>query len=104
MCVGIPMRIVEMTEGAAICEARGARERVDMQLVGEQAPGTWVLTFLGTAREVLSESAAMQINQAIEALELIAGGETNVDHLFADLIDREIEPPPSMVHAKREHP
>ncbi len=101
MCVGVPMRIIEAGRGFAICEAGDDTQRVDMQLVGDQPAGTWVLTFLGTAREVLTEEAATRTRNAIEALALVMRGETDVDHLFADLVDREIVPPPSMPRARR---
>ena len=78
-------------------------DRVDPDLatVGDQPTGTWLLTFLDTAREVITEEAAAQIGDAIRAVNLVMQGETNVDHLFADLIDREPPRPPSM--PKSEH-
>ena len=56
-------------------------------------PGTWVLVFLDAAREVLSARDAARIGDALKALALIGRGETDVDHLFADLIGREPELP-----------
>ncbi len=97
MCIGIPMQVVEMQGMHALCEADGRRELVDMLLVGEQAPGTWVLNFLGGAREVLSAEQAEQIRAAIAAVGSVMQGEQSVDHLFADLIDRE---PPLPEHLK----
>jgi len=96
MCIGLPMQVVECREGVAICEGMGERRNINMQLIGEQPAGTWVLTFLDTAREVLSAESAAQISDAVRAVNLVMQGEANVDHLFADLADRKIEPPPSM--------
>ena len=97
MCIGLPLQVVECDDGMAVCEGMGERRSINMQLVGDVPAGTWVLTFLDTAREVITEDAARQIADAIRAVNLVMQGSDNVDHLFADLIDREPEPPPSML-------
>jgi hydrogenase expression/formation protein HypC len=96
MCLGIPMQVIEARDGIAVCEGMGERREINMQLVGEQRPGTWVLTFLDAAREVLSEADAALISDAVTAVNLVMRGETDVDHLFADLIDREPPRPASL--------
>ena len=101
MCIGIPMQVVERRGSDALCEGMGERKQIGMQLVGDVPVGTWVLTFLDTAREVLSAERARQITDAVTAVNLVMQGDTDVDHLFADLIDREPEPPPSMLAAKK---
>ncbi len=93
MCIGVPMQVVEMRGAHALCEADGRRELVDMLLVGEQPPGTWILNFLGGAREVLTPQSAERIRAAITAVEGVMQGEANIDHLFADLIGREPQLP-----------
>ena len=50
-----------------------------MMLIGPQPEGTWVLNFLGSAREVISEMDAININKALDGLEAIMRGETDVD-------------------------
>ena len=102
MCIGVPMQVLEPGDGVALCDGIEGRQQVLMELVGDQPVGTWVLTHLGAARELLTEDAAHKINDAIRAVNLVMQGETNVDHLFADLIDREPEPPPSMLAAQRQ--
>jgi hydrogenase expression/formation protein HypC len=91
--MGIPMQVLEMRGTHALCEADGRQEIVDMILVGEQPVGTWILNFLGSAREVLSPENAAQISQAMTALSQIMQGTEQIDHLFADLIDREPQLP-----------
>jgi len=93
MCIGIPMQIIEPRGDTALCEYRGQATLIDMMLVGEQAAGTWLLVFLDAAREVISAERAAQIADALEAMRLAMQGETNFDHLFADLVDREPELP-----------
>lgn len=99
MCMGIPMKIIGTSPGYALCQ-RGddltaAPVSIDMKLVGEQEIGSWVLTFLDSAREVLSEEKAQEINNALEAVsQALHGGTTaDFDHLFADLVNREPELP-----------
>ncbi|MEZ5537510.1 MAG: HypC/HybG/HupF family hydrogenase formation chaperone [Thiolinea sp.] len=96
MCMGIPMQVVEMRGSHALCEANGEQQLVDMLLVGEQPAGTWLLNFLGAAREVLHPEQALHMQQALQAVAAsmsdtpdIAG----IDHLFADLLNREPELP-----------
>ncbi len=93
MCIGIPMQVLESRGESALCAYRGQTTLIDMMLVGEQEPGTWLLVFLNTAREVLSAERAGQIGDALEAMRLAMQGHTNFDHLFADLVDREPEVP-----------
>ncbi|MBK1679823.1 HypC/HybG/HupF family hydrogenase formation chaperone [Rhodocyclus tenuis] len=94
MCIGIPMQVVAESGQWAWCEGRGERQRLDMRLIGMQPPGTWVLAFLGTAREVLDAKQAMHIGAALDALDASLRGEVpDIDLLFADLVGREPQLP-----------
>lgn len=86
MCVGTPVKIIRSGEFVSVCEGRNGREEVNMMLIGPQAQGTWVLNFLGSAREVLSEQEALQIDKALDGLSAIMSGEDiNVKDYFPDL-------------------
>ncbi|TRW89762.1 HypC/HybG/HupF family hydrogenase formation chaperone [Candidatus Methylobacter oryzae] len=93
MCIGIPMQVVEQHGESARCIYRGRESVVDMMLVGPQPAGTWLLVFLDTAREVLSEQKALQITDALEAMRLAMQGDNRIDHLFPDLVGREPQLP-----------
>jgi hydrogenase assembly chaperone HypC/HupF len=93
MCIGVPLRVVESHGQLAWCEADGHREQLDMLLVGEQPVGTWVLAFLGAARQVLDEDEAGQARAARAALAAVLRGEGQVDDFFADLVQRTPELP-----------
>ncbi len=93
MCIGVPMQVTSVGSGQALCRARNGEHAIDMSLVGDQPEGTWVMVFLGAAREVISEETAHRSANAIEALEMVMHGESGFEHLFADLIDREPELP-----------
>ncbi|MCI4664575.1 MAG: HypC/HybG/HupF family hydrogenase formation chaperone [Neomegalonema sp.] len=92
MCVGAPMQVIEVGDGWARCRADDGEHEIDTSLVRDLKPGAWVMTFLGAAREEISEEFAKQSADALQALHLAMRGE-NFDHLFADLIDREPQLP-----------
>jgi len=107
MCIGLPMQIREIGFGYAICEGMGIQREVDTLLIGDQPPGTWVLVFLNSAREVLSEDNAIKIADVVQAVNMIMANDSSlstngmntqsIDALFADLIDREPPKPPSLI-------
>ncbi len=90
MCVGVPMRVIEPRGLLALCEGRGERQVLDLMLVGPQPEGTWVLAYLGSAREVLAEEQAREIDAALDGLEAaLAGNSTDLDRFFPGLAGRE---------------
>ncbi|KEO50893.1 HypC/HybG/HupF family hydrogenase formation chaperone [Thioclava pacifica] len=95
MCLAHPMKVLSL-EGpsSAICDHAGKAQRVDIAFIDELAPGDWVTVHLGIAREKVSEADARQITDALSALDMVRRGETDIDHLFADLVDREPPRPP----------
>ncbi len=106
MCLGIPMQVLR-TEGLrAWCEYKGETRAVDLSLVGPVEPGTWLMTFLDAAREVIDEATARKSLAALEAVEAVMSGlPAEVEHLFADLVEREPQLPPhlqALVNEKRE--
>lgn len=100
MCLGVPMQVVSVEGYSAVCEAGPRRETIDLALTGPLAPGTWVLVFLGAAREVLDAERAAQISDALDGLAgAMAGHGTGT--AFADLEAREPTLPPHLEAARR---
>ena len=89
MCLGIPMRVVEATENSAICEGRNGRQLINTMLLGRVEVGQWLMTFLDSGREVIDAERAALVNAALDGLQAASGGEVNLDHFFADLVNRE---------------
>ncbi len=87
------MRVVEAHSHFAICETGDRQKRVNTLFVGEVEPGQWLLVFLDSAREILTEEQALQLNNALLAVDQVINGNLDVDHLFADLIERDRLPP-----------
>ncbi|MEZ5975713.1 MAG: HypC/HybG/HupF family hydrogenase formation chaperone [Planctomycetota bacterium] len=88
MCVGIPMQVVESGFGFAICEHEGQRVPIDTMLLGGEVPtGTWVMTFLGGAREILPADEAEKVLSALAAVQKAMRGESvDVSEHFPDLV------------------
>jgi hydrogenase expression/formation protein HypC len=103
MCIGLPMQVVEVTEGYAMCEGMGTRREVNMQLVSDQPVGTWLLVFLDSAREVLTADEAKKIGDAVKAVDMVMQGQSvdsaAIDALFPDLANREPQLPAHSVKA-----
>ena len=95
MCIGTPMKIVRCEHGMALAEGRGQTERLNMLMVGDLTPGSWVLAFQGAALRPISAEEAAQTDAALDALAaVLAGGtETDTQFHFRDLIDREPQLP-----------
>ena len=89
MCVGVPVKIIQPGVGYALCEDNGSVRRIDTMLVGDQPEGTWLLVFIDAAREVIDEVEAQKINDALQAVREVMGGNHDIDHLFADLANPE---------------
>ncbi len=87
MCLGTPVQVVQSGEVMSLCRGRNGDEDVNMLLIGQQPVGTWVLSFLGWAREILDEQQAIEINLALDGLqEIMDGADTiDVDHHFPGL-------------------
>jgi len=90
MCIGIPMQVLNFESNRALCTDGVQEHWVDMSLVGEQVAETWVLVFLGAAREVITPQRAEHMKKALTAVAAVMNGnEVNIDELFADLTERE---------------
>ncbi|HRK36893.1 MAG TPA: HypC/HybG/HupF family hydrogenase formation chaperone [Burkholderiaceae bacterium] len=87
MCIGTPVQVVQRGEAVALCRGRNGDEQVNMLLVGQQPEGTWVLSYLGWAREVLDADQARDINLALDGMQQIMDGAESIDmaHHFPGL-------------------
>jgi hydrogenase expression/formation protein HypC len=93
MCIGTPMKIVSCEHGMAVAEGRGQTERLNMLMVGDLAPGSWVLAFQGAALRPISAEEAAQTSAALDALAAVLAGDDRTDAHFRDLIEREPQLP-----------
>ncbi|MGF6483366.1 hydrogenase expression/formation protein HypC [Paraburkholderia youngii] len=75
MCIGVPMRVVEVQGLRALCHGRGGHRRIDTSLVGPCSAGEWLLVFLDTAREKLDGTRAAEIDATLSLVELALEGD-----------------------------
>ena len=70
MCLSVPKKVVawEGEGDFAWVERDGQREQINMMLLGAQPVGTWVLTSLGLAKEVIEDDQRQLIEDALSAL------------------------------------
>ena len=101
MCIGIPMQVVGTDNGMGVCEGRGERARLNMMMVGDLPPGTWVLAFQGSALRMISAEEAAQTDAALDALAAVLAGGSDTDAHFRDLVDREPQLPAHLQGARR---
>lgn len=113
MCIGQPLQVVASEGSWAWCtdpQGEAPPERLDMALVGPQPPGTWVLAFQGTARQVMSDDEAARARGGRLALAAVLSGHGQVDDFFADLVGRtpqlpeHLRPAPVATHPDDEAP
>ena len=69
MCIGLPMQLIERSGAQGRVQGRGRVEMVDLRLVGDCPPGSWLLIFHGAARERLDPQRAAEIDAALNLLE-----------------------------------
>lgn len=87
MCLSIPKQVVawEADGDFAWVERNGQREQVNMMLLGPQPIGTWVLTSLGLAKEVVEPEELELIEEALTALAASLDGDYDSTRYFQDL-------------------
>ncbi|WP_027852276.1 HypC/HybG/HupF family hydrogenase formation chaperone [Marinobacterium litorale] len=104
MCIGIPMQVIVVEAGRALCSDSDRRDWVDIRLVDTPAPGSWLLVFAGAARELISAERAAQVRDALRALQASAEGDhARIDNLFSDLVNREPTLPPHLQAQLEQH-
>jgi len=68
MCLGIPMKVVELTGPAAVVELSGTQREISTALLEEVKIGDWVIVHAGFAIQVLNEDEAEETLSLIRQL------------------------------------
>lgn len=58
MCLGIPVKVMEIDGQSAVVEVGGARREVSLLLLDGVRPGEWVILHAGFAIEKMNEEEA----------------------------------------------
>lgn len=77
MCIGIPMQVLAIEPGHAQCHGRGERRRVNTALIGAAVPGEWLLIFIDSAQERISDERAQEINATLDLMEAALQGNSH---------------------------
>ena len=87
MCLSVPMKVLALEAGGdlAVVGRGERRERVNMLLVGPQPVGTWVLTSMGLAKEVVEPEQLALIEEALTALAASLDGDYEASQYFQDI-------------------
>lgn len=105
VCIGVPMRVVQIQGTNAVCARGDAFQTIDLSLIEGAEEGGYVLVFMDRAIEVISAEEAGRIDQALQAVALAQSGQLSandadaaqtIDHLFADLIEQGPQLPPHL--------
>ncbi len=77
MCVGVPMKVIEINYPMAVAEAKGVKRSISLMLLpeGEVKIGDYVMVHVGNAIEKIDQKEAEEIWKALdEVLEAMEGG------------------------------
>jgi hydrogenase expression/formation protein HypC len=81
------MQVTAIEGIAATVRDADQTQVIDLSLTPDARVGDWVLTFLGSAREVISADEARKISAAIDGLRAVMRGGDAGD-AFADIVER----------------
>jgi len=68
MCVGVPMKVVEINYPMAVAEAKGIKRQISLMLIPEEdvKVGDYVMVHVGNAIEVIDEKEAQEIWKVLD--------------------------------------
>lgn len=97
MCIAVPMKVTAVEGTFAHCERPGRAVRADASLIGELAPGDWVLVFRDDILRQIDEDEAHKIEAALTCVDAaMAGDAPDVDAAFADILENTGRLPPHL--------
>lgn len=93
MCIGVPMRLIEVDRHRGVAEVDGEVRPVSLALLeAPPAPGDWILVHAERAVRAMSEDDAREVTNALRAVLAAMDGDA-FEHLLGDLVDREPQLP-----------
>lgn len=79
MCVGVPMKLVEVDYPAGVAEAKGVRREIGLQLMpeGSLEIGDFVIVHVGFAIEKVDKKLAAEIWESLDEILRVMDEEEN---------------------------
>jgi len=71
MCLGVPMKIVEVKGDSALCEFSGSKREVSLKLLPEAKVGDYVIVHAGFAIQKLDEKDALETLKMLQEAGII---------------------------------
>ena len=68
MCVGLPAKILNISDGTALVDASGAKREVSAALLDELEPGDYVMIHAGIAIAKITENDTEEAANLLEEL------------------------------------
>lgn len=68
MCIGIPMKVLEINGVEALCEINGIRRKIRIDIIESPAIGQYVLVHAGFALNVLMDETAKETIEMLNEL------------------------------------
>lgn len=75
MCIGMPMQVLDLEPGHAVCAGRGQQRRINTALVGKVQINDWLLVFMDSAQEIITTQRAAEVNATLDLMEAALHGE-----------------------------
>lgn len=101
MCLGVPVQVISVEPGVAVCRDGTAERRTNTLLLdAAPAAGDWVLVHIDTVIRAIDAEEARLVRDALRAVAAAAEG-APFEHLLADLIEREPTLPPHLRQATK---
>ncbi|MCR4437518.1 MAG: HypC/HybG/HupF family hydrogenase formation chaperone [bacterium] len=73
MCLGVPMKVVEIDGDMAVAEITGVRRSISLQLVEDVKVGDYVIVHAGFAIQVLDEAEAEETIRLLQEFGVQSG-------------------------------
>ncbi|ERI91274.1 hydrogenase assembly chaperone HypC/HupF [Clostridiales bacterium oral taxon 876 str. F0540] len=73
MCLGLPLKIIEISGKEAVGELNGIRRKVRIDLIENLNVGEYVMVHAGFAIEKIEEADALETLEIVDELEKAAG-------------------------------
>ena len=71
MCLGVPMKILEIEGDYALCEFSGSKRHVSLMLLPDVKPGDYVIVHAGFAIQKLDEMDALETLRMLQEAGII---------------------------------
>lgn len=70
MCLGIPMKLIEINGEVGVAEITGVRRNIHLQMVEQPQVGDYVMVHAGFAIQIMAEEEAQETIRLLQELQI----------------------------------